>query len=109
MLELAGGAGAEIDTRHVLQAAAEGDPAAAGLMDRPLEHLAAAIASAAVLLNPQLVVLGGGVAASGEYYMKEIRERVNKYLPLPVSVEPARLGNTAGAIGAAAAAAAILW
>ena len=109
MLELAGGSGAKIDARHVLQAAAEGDPAAAGLMDRPLEHLAAAIASAAVLLNPQLVVLGGGVAASGEYYMKEIRERVNKYLPLPVSVEPARLGNTAGAIGAAAAAAAILW
>ncbi|MNC51383.1 D-allose kinase [compost metagenome] len=78
-------------------------------MEQPLEHLAAAIASAAVLLNPQLVVLGGGVATSGEYYVHEIRSRVSRYLPFPVAVEPARLGNTAGAVGAAAAAAAILW
>lgn len=109
ILELAGGGGEKIDAHHVLQAAAEGDPAALSLMDRPLEHLAAAIASAAVLLNPQLVVLGGGVAVSGDYYMKEIRERAGKYLPFPVNIEQARLGNTAGAVGAAAAAAAILW
>lgn len=109
IMELAGGRPDEIDARHVLAAAAEGDSAALGIMDRPLEHLAAAIAGAAMLLNPQLVLLGGGVAASGDYYMEEIRVRTGKYVPVPLEIVPARLGNTAGAVGAAAAAAAILW
>ncbi len=109
LLELAGGIAGAVDARHVLQAAAEGDPAAREIMEQPLEHLAAAIASAAVLLNPQLVVLGGGVAASGDYYVQEIRTRVSRYLPFPVAALPATLGNRAGAVGAAAAAAAILW
>ncbi|MEK5027556.1 ROK family protein [Paenibacillus sp. FSL M7-1046] len=109
ILTLAGGKPEEIETRHVLQAAAEGDYAALEIMDKPLEHLAAGIASAVVLLNPQLVVLGGGVAASGDYYMNEIRNRVNAYLPYPVDLEAAKLGNTAGAVGAVAAAANILW
>lgn len=109
ILELADGRSEEIDARHVLQAAEEGDSTAYSLMDQPLEHLAAAIASAAVLLNPQLILLGGGVATSGDYYMNEICERIGKYLPFRVDIEPARLGNTAGAVGAAAAAATILW
>lgn len=101
--ELAASREEQIGARHVLEAAAKGDAAALQIMDKPLNHMAAGIANAVSLLNPQMVVIGGGVADSGSYYVNEISSRVRLYTPFPVVIRPALLGNTAGAIGAAAA------
>ncbi|QJD88216.1 ROK family protein [Cohnella herbarum] len=45
---------------HVLEAAVHGNEAALHIMDKPLEHMAMAIANIVSLLNPELVVTGGG-------------------------------------------------
>ncbi len=54
--------------------------------------------------NPSLVVLGGGVAAAGDYVLAAIREAVyQRSLPLAtrtLRIEPSTLGEAAGLAGA---------
>lgn len=55
------------------------------------------------IFNPSRIILGGGVMAQ-EYVISEIHQKVKKQLPpslQKVEIIPARLGNTAGMIGAA--------
>ncbi|WP_258171177.1 ROK family protein [Paenibacillus sp. R14(2021)] len=100
VLDLAGGQADGIDARHVLQAAAEGDESALSIMERPLSCMAVVIANMVSLLNPEVVVLGGGVVDSGDYYIHQVRERAAKLTPNPIRIVRAELGNEAGAIGA---------
>ena len=56
------------------------------------------------LLNPERVIIGGGVADAGDILFDPIRETVAKRaMPIQaqsVEIVPAQLGNTAGVIGA---------
>ena len=89
-----------------LSAAVErGDAAARELWDRRVDALAAGIVSLINAFDPEVVILGGGVAAAGATLFEPLRERLNQWewrpLGAPVPVVPAALGEQAGAIGAA--------
>lgn len=103
IMDMVGGQVDRIEPWHVLKAASEGDQSALWIMESPLNHMAMGIANAVSLLNPQLVVLGGGVAGSSSFYVNEVRSRASKLTPLPLHIEQAGLGNEAGAFGAIAA------
>ena len=81
------------------------DPAVAPLWDRGLDHLAKGIASAVHLLDPQAVILGGGLSR-GEDFLAVLRPRVLDYLAAPfrktLDLRLSLLGNDAATIGAAA-------
>lgn len=85
---------------HVFQAAAQGDALAIDILRQPLRHLAAAVANAAALLNPEIVVIGGGVADSAPHLCSELQRQAERLCPNPVRIVPAELGNEAGAAGA---------
>ena len=76
------------------------------VLERTAKYLALGIASAANLLNPELVVLGGGVIeALGEPFVARIRE-LTRAQPLEavtrdLRIEPSLLGDDAGITGAA--------
>ncbi|WML58635.1 ROK family transcriptional regulator [Neobacillus sp. PS2-9] len=65
-------------------------------------HLGTAISNAVTLLNPQKVVIGGGVSQSLDVVIEQIRDWVCKLIPIPTEVELACLGSDAGALGAVA-------
>jgi glucokinase len=69
-------------------------------------YLGLAIANVINILNPQMVIIGGGVAAAGEVLFNPLTEVVSKRamkdLYKDVEIVPALLGNDAGIIGAAA-------
>lgn len=96
----------------VAAAAAAGDPAALAAFDRAGRALAAAIAATATLVETDIAVIGGGVAASGDTLFGPIRAHLASYATLSfvrdVQVVPALLGTHAGLIGAAAAALSLL-
>ncbi|MFG2713370.1 ROK family protein [Streptomyces goshikiensis] len=96
----------------VAAAAAAGDPVALAAFDRAGRALAAAIAATATLVETDIAVIGGGVAASGDTLFGPIRTHLASYATLSfvrdVQVVPARLGTHAGLIGAAAAALSLL-
>ncbi|WP_405832261.1 ROK family protein [Streptomyces sp. NBC_00105] len=96
----------------VAAAAAAGDPIAVAAFDRAGRALAAAIAATATLVETDIAVIGGGVAASGDILFGPIRTHLAAYATLSfvkeLQVVPATLGTHAGLIGAAAAATMLL-
>ena len=90
----------------VFRAAREGDPAATELFERLGFWLGVGIASVVSLFDPELVVIGGGLVATGDLLLTPARASVERYTfgvghrELP-PVVPARLGSEAGMVGAA--------
>jgi glucokinase len=106
ILELAGGDPAAIRGEHVTAAADQADPDALAVFDRFAEWLALGLGSLMNILDPDLVILGGGLASQSRHYL----DRVQELLPGEVlgagphrrtSVVMAELGPEAGAVGAA--------
>ncbi len=92
--------------RDVAEAARRGDQAARAILGRAGAHLGTGIATVVNLLNPEAVIVGGGVAGAwdllGPVVEHTVRERA--FPPNLVSLRgifPAVLGEDAGAIGAA--------
>ena len=104
LLALAGGNPNAITAQHVGQAAEAGDPLAQAVLDDAAEALGAGIASAINLMNPERVVLGGGVTKSGERWWRIVRETARRHVLSHARVEivPAALGDDAPLWGAAA-------
>jgi glucokinase len=94
-------------TPAALAAAAHaGDPIALAQWDSVARMLATAAMNFCWLLNPQALVIGGGVARSGELLFKPFNRYLASQLSGPfidhLTVSPAAFGHEAGAIGAAA-------
>ncbi len=94
-------------TPAALAAAAEaGDIIAATLWDDLGDELGAALASVVWILNPNTIVIGGGVAKAGDLIFeptrRSIRKRTLALFHENLRVVPAALGNDAGIIGNAA-------
>ena len=90
----------------VAASARAGDPVALAAFDGAAQALAAGIAATATLVEIEVAVVGGGVAAAGEVLFAPLRRHLAEYAALPfaagVRVEPALLGTDAGLVGAAA-------
>jgi glucokinase len=103
---LAAQAGGPVTGEVVFAAATEGDTAALALFERIGHWLGIGIASLVTIFDPDLVVVGGGVAATGELLLRPARASFERYVharahrDLP-PVVPARLGPDAGLVGAA--------
>jgi len=89
----------------VVRAAAGGDERAAEMWARSIRALACGIASIVNAIDPEVVVLGGGIAAAGEALFEPLVRELDEveWRPTGVGVRlvPAELGDMAGAFGAA--------
>jgi len=88
----------------VFRLAAKGEAVAIALVDRMGDRLGAAIAIAVGIVNPDVVVIGGGLAQAGEPLFTRVRAAVDRYA-LPshrhgMRIVTAALGEQAGVIGA---------
>lgn len=96
----------DLTPRWLAEAAAEGDPDAIAIFDEAADCLAAALATLTYTLQPEVFIVGGGVAQSGEILFeplrRHLRERLSPCFAERVEIRPARLGAEAGVIGAAA-------
>jgi glucokinase len=89
----------------VVEAARSGDPAALRAVAETVEALAMGIASLIGVLNPEIVVLGGGVMQALDLFLEPIRAAVPRWAQ-PVAarqcrIVPTALGRDAGVLGAA--------
>ncbi len=88
----------------VAEAAKAGDPVAKRIFTRMGEYIGIGMASVVNLLNPERIIVGGGVADAGDILLTPLKEtikkRAMKIAGETVQVVPAQLGNTAGVIGA---------
>ena len=105
MYDLCGGDVSKLTAKMVFDAAKELDDVAMKVFNHYVDYLCKAIYTIIAFLDPEMIVLGGGISKSGDFLLKAVRERIPRYLlfkTLPYSrVEIARLGADAGMIGAA--------
>jgi len=91
---------------HVAKAYAQGDQAAGEVMNETLDMLAYWLGTIIDLLEPEVIVVGGGVSLMLAPFFEEIRERWKGAClnpePLSIPLVPARYGEDAGIAGAAA-------
>jgi glucokinase len=95
--------GDDLDCHAITALAADGQPAALGVIGSAASAMARALHECVALLDPDLVVLGGGIGSSDSLLPRLATEElaVLQTRPDPVSVVPARLGARAGLLGAA--------
>jgi glucokinase len=101
-----GGRADALRGEHVLAAVADGDPGAVAVLDRFARWVAEGLGTLVAVLDPEVIVLGGGLVDASAHFL----DRVRVALPAAVigwehrpevPVVAAELGPEAGAIGAA--------
>jgi glucokinase len=97
---------AECSPLELELAADRGDPIAHKVWEEVGFAIAITLCDIVWLLNPDRIVIGGGVGRAGEYVFgpirKVIEERTMKIFHENLTIVPAKLGNDAGMIGSAA-------
>ncbi len=97
--------GASLTPRKIAEAAQAGDPIAVEIFAETGRYIGIALTSIAHILNPQIAIIGGGIAEAGEELLFEpIRAELSKRamdIPARMKVVKAHLGNDAGIVGSA--------
>jgi glucokinase len=93
-------------TAEVFRLAQDGDRRAEQIVHTAMRYLGMAIADVQKLLDPEIFVIGGGVASVGEYFYGHVQNYAREFARgfSDVTVVPAHFGVDAGVIGAAIAA-----
>lgn len=96
----------DVSTAEAFALAEQGHPAAARIVRQALKHVGVALADLQKLLDPEVFVLGGGVASVGDFFFAGVQAAAEEYAApfAPVTIRRAQLGTEAGVIGAALAA-----
>jgi glucokinase len=94
-----------VTAREVVKLARAGDARAQRVLAGAGHYLGLALANLVDILNPEIIVIGGGVAAAGNLLFDPARRTMLQWAqPLAVKqvrIAPSRLGERAGVLGAA--------
>jgi glucokinase len=105
VVQLAGRVPDAVRGEHVSEAARAGDPEAVEVVRQLARWLALGLANLANLLDPSVIVLGGGVIEAGDVVLEPVREEFAAAVEGPgargVHIRAAYFGERAGAMGAA--------
>jgi len=95
----------ELTAADVFAAAEAGDPLANKVVDEAIETLAWGLGTAANVVNPEVIVVGGGMSKAGDRLFTPLRAAFPRYalrrVAIAATIVPATLGNDAGVVGAA--------
>lgn len=103
VLDLAGGDVQGVTARLVAEGAALGDPLALEVWRETAEVVGVALANLCSLMDPEVLVVGGGVSrAPRTLFLDPVRQIIETLVPYPPRVVPSQLGEQAGILGAVA-------
>jgi predicted NBD/HSP70 family sugar kinase len=95
-----GRTGDELTAEAVFAAAAAGDAVAVDVVHRSVRHAGRAIVTMALVLNPEIVVIGGGVANAGDALLEPLRRQLAEMVRLPPRLEVSPLAERGVLYGA---------
>jgi glucokinase len=100
--------GQPVKVPALAKAAAEGDQEAVGALAEAGRWLGRGITNLVALLDPEIVILGGGLIGAGDWLLDPAREAVagtlsGAHVRTMIEIRPAVFGDLAGAVGAAVA------
>ncbi len=96
---------AGLSAREVIQRAQSGDAVSGALLEEVVLFLGMGVANLVSTLNPQMVVLGGGLFGDGAHLLERVRQEFSRwaqpFAAQRVRLELSLLGDRAGLLGAA--------
>ena len=97
----------KVEAKDVFDCAKEGDAFSLDIVDYEAEYLAMGIGNVLNLINPEKIILAGGVSLAGDILLDRVKEKLPKYamsvaLENGFSIELGILGNDSGIYGASA-------
>ena len=110
LLNLCGGDVASITAKMVFEAAGQGDPLSLETVEETCEYVAFALQFIALDVNPQVIILAGGVPRAGRQFMEPVLRRLERQAAEsvvfsqtfhPEMVRLSALGDQVGVLGAA--------
>jgi glucokinase len=90
----------EITAHQVFEAMRQGEEWARSIVEQTVDYLAIAVASVSTILDPEIIVLGGGVARSADLLIEPILTRLHGALPKQPNLVASDLGRRAAVMGA---------
>ncbi|TMW73795.1 ROK family glucokinase [Alteribacter natronophilus] len=94
-----------LSAKDVFDEAEKGDAGAEAVVEEAMYHLGLAVGNLANSLNPNVIVIGGGVSRAGEKLLRVLRRHFDRFalpkIAAETTFEIAELGNDAGVLGAA--------
>lgn len=97
--------GDDLTAKDVFDLAKQNDSLALKVTHAVCDQLGLALSIVAVTINPQYIIIGGGVSNAGDFLLQRVQESYNRYVFSSVkkttTLTLATLGNEAGVIGAA--------
>ncbi|WP_051755141.1 ROK family transcriptional regulator [Kitasatospora purpeofusca] len=93
-----------LTAKQVFDEARAGDPLAAAAVHRAVGQLAYALAVVSAVLDPDLIVLGGGIGGSADLLLEPLGQALHRLTPMRPTLAASRLGEEAVLLGALATA-----
>jgi len=90
-----------IRVMEVFKMAAEGEGIALGIVKETLKFLAYGIGNISCVLDPELVIIGGGISILPQRFLEEIKMNIQEIIPFVPRIEFSKLGEDGVLIGAA--------
>jgi glucokinase len=96
----------DVSTAEAFTLAQQGHPGVRRVIAQAMKHIGVALADLQKVIDPEVFVIGGGVASVGDYFFHGVQAAADEYVKgfAPVTIRRAQLGPDAGVIGAALAA-----
>lgn len=85
--------------REIFKLASEGDKEADFVIEEVYKYLGIGISNIICLLNPEKIILGGGMTKEGEGFLNRIKELVEGLIPIKTTLVFSETGSFGGAIG----------
>jgi len=95
-----------LNTKIIFDAAKNGDAFALEIVDYTVEYISLGLSNLINILNPEIVIIGGGVSLAGDILFRPLKKRLIKHtLPFCLSgvhnILPSKFKNKSGIIGCA--------
>lgn len=89
------------ECKEVFRLAREGHHEAAFVTEKIYQYLGLGISNIICLLNPEKIILGGGMTKEGQHFIDRLKEKVDALIQIKTTFELAQTGSYGGAIGSA--------
>lgn len=90
-----------IDCKEMFLRAKQGDETAKKVVEDVYKYLGLGLSSVFCILNPQIVVIGGGMAEEGIEFLNELTKNIKQLIPLNVKLSLTQTKKFGGAVGSA--------
>ncbi|MEW9122985.1 MAG: ROK family protein [Thermotaleaceae bacterium] len=87
------------DCKYIFELARKKDEMAVLVTEEIYQYLGIGVSNIICILNPEKIILGGGMAQEGEIFLHKLKEKVERLIPMKTIFSLAETGSCGGAIG----------